>query len=230
MTNSWNEIWNLRTSLYGFLANSLLEPIQGEHIVAFSESFWRDFPLEAANVQMKAGLEQLIKCSSYLEGLSDEEAVENVMVEYTVLFIGPGVPKAPPCESLYRSPERIFFGSTSFEMKAALNAHGLESKRKYRQPEDHIGLELMFLSILSNKLLGLEISQQVATIKEQAAFIDHHLLSWIPELCQDAKLNGSVGFYGGFIELIWGILLWDRELIEEFVATNEQEAAVPSVE
>src|SRR4051794_15912135 len=106
--NSWNEIWNLRTSLYGFLANSMLEPIQGEHSVAFSENFWRDFPLEAANVQMKAGLEQLIKCSSYLEGLSDEEAVENVMVEYTALFLGPGVPKAPPCEALYRTPERIF--------------------------------------------------------------------------------------------------------------------------
>ena len=81
------------------------------------------------------------------------------MVEYTTLFLGPGVPKAPPCESFYRTSERIFFGSTSFEMKAALNAHGLESKRKYRQPEDHIGLELMFLSVLSNKLLGLGIRQ-----------------------------------------------------------------------
>lgn len=227
MTNSWNEIWNLRTSLYGFLANSLLEPIQGEHIVAFSENFWNDFPLEAANAQMKAGLEQLIKCSSNLEGLSNEEAVENVMVEYTALFLGPGVPKSPPCESFYRTPERIFFGSTSFEIKAALYAHGLESKRNYRQPEDHIGLELMFLSILSNKLPGLGISQQVPAIKEQASFIDHHLLSWIPELCQDAKLNGSVGFYGGLIELIWGVLLWDRELIEEFMAGKEQEDVVP---
>lgn len=54
-------------------------------------------------------------------------------------------------------------------------------------------------------------------IREQINFIDKHLLSWIPELCRDAKLNGSVGYYGGLIELIWGVLLWDYELLEEFL-------------
>jgi TorA maturation chaperone TorD len=227
MTNSWNEIWNLRASLYGFFAASLLEPIQGEHTVAFSKDFWREFPLEAANMQMKAGLEQLINCSSSLEGLSEEDAIENVMVEYTALFLGPGLPIAPPFESFYRTPEKLFFGRPSFEIKAALNANGLESIRKGRQPEDHIGLELMFLSTLSSKLPELGIREQVLSVKEQTSFIDHHLLSWIPELCQDAKLNGSVGFYGGLLELIWGVLLWDRELIEEFMASNQQEDVVP---
>jgi TorA maturation chaperone TorD len=213
--------------LYSFFANSLLEPIQGEQAVVFSKEFWRDFPLEAANAQMEAGLKQLINCSSYLEELSDEEAVEHVMVEYTALFLGPGRPLAPPFESFYRTSERLFFGSTSFEMKAALYANGLESKRKGRQPEDHIGLELMFLSTLCNKLPGLGIREQVSAMEEQASFIDHHLLSWIPALCQDAKLNGNAGFYGGLIELVWGVLLWDRELIEEFVASKDQEAVVP---
>ncbi len=228
MANSWNEVWNLRASLYGFLASSLLEPIQGQHTIVFSQKFWRDFPLEAANSQMQAGLEQLVNCSSYLEGFSDQEAIENVMVEYTSLFLGPGLPKAPPCESFYRTSERIFFGSTAFEIKATLYANGLEKMKKNKKPEDHIGLELMFLSTLSNKLPGIELSEQVWTLKEQASFIDHHLLSWIHELCRDAKLHGSIGFYGGIIELIWGILQWDRELIEEFVATNEQEVVVPS--
>jgi TorA maturation chaperone TorD len=224
MNDSWDEIWNLRASLYGFFGDSLLEPMQGQHTVTFSKEFWRDFPLEAANAQMKAGLEQLINCSTFLDGFSDEEATENIMVEYTSLFLGPGLPKAPPCESFYRTPERLFFGGTAYEMKAALNASGLESIRKDNQPEDHIGLELMFLSALSNKLPSFEKSQQVSAMKEQASFIDHHLLSWIPELCQDAKLNGSVGFYGGLLELIWGILLWDRELIDEFVVGSDQEA------
>lgn len=229
MNNSWDEVWKLRASLYGFLANSLLEPIQRKHPTAFSKKFWIDFPLEAANSQIKAGLEKLIDCSSYLEEFSDEEAVEKVMVEYTNLFLGPGMPKAPPYESFYRTPERLFFGSTAFEIKAVLYANGLESKRKYKQPEDHIGLELMLLSALSNKLMDVEVDMQVTGLKEQAAFIDQHLLSWINELCRDAKIHGSVGFYGGLIELIWGILQWDRELIEEFVASNEQNVTVPRI-
>ncbi|MFZ7942820.1 TorD/DmsD family molecular chaperone [Neobacillus sp. 19] len=226
MTNSWNEVWQLRASLYGFLANSLLEPIQGQHTVAFTQKFWRDFPLEAANDQMKAGLAQLINCSSDLEELSEEQAIENVMVEYTSLFLGPGHPKAPPCESFYRTSERLFFGRTAFEIKEVLSINGLESRWKNKQPEDHIGIELMFMSALCSQLIDLEYDKQVSVVKNQASFIAEHLLSWIHELCNDTKLHGSTGFYGGLIELIWGFLLWDRELMEEFIAKYEQ-AAVP---
>ncbi|GHH99900.1 TorD/DmsD family molecular chaperone [Neobacillus kokaensis] len=221
MTNSWSEIWNLRASLYGFLANSLLDPIQGDNTV-FTQKFWRNFPLDAANDQIKSGLEQLILCSASLEELSEEKAIENVMVEYTSLFLGPGHPKAPPCESFYRNGERLFFGRTAFAMKETLYQNGLESKRKNKQPEDHIGIELMLLSVLSSQLIGLEESKQVSLVKEQLFLIDEHLLSWINEFCEQVKLHGSTGFYGGLIELAWGILLWDRELLEEFMASNEQ--------
>ena len=62
MKESWDEIWNLRTSLYSFLANSLLEPIQGPYTVAFTKNFWEEFPVECANPQMESGLGQLIDC------------------------------------------------------------------------------------------------------------------------------------------------------------------------
>ncbi len=215
-------------SLYEFFANSLLEPIQGPNKISFTKKFWGEFPVECANPQMESGLHQLLNCSSNLEVLSEEEAKELVMVEYTELFIGPGLPKAPPWESLYRTNEKIYFGWTTYQIKQLLNANGLESKRKDSQPEDHIGLELMLLSILSNRLPALERDQQLSGIREQISFIDEHLLSWIPELCRDAKENGTIGFYGGLIELIWGILIWDRELMQEFIDSSEN-VAVPSI-
>ena len=222
MNESWNEIWSLRASLYSFFANHLLEPIQGPHTVVFTKKFWNDFPIESANSHIKSGLEQLMNCSSRLEVLSDEEAKEQVMVEYTSLFLGPGLPNAPLWESFYRTSEKIYFGRTTFEMKEVLYAHGLESKKKNQQPEDHLGIELMMMSVLSDQLTQFESEQQVSQIKEQISFMDEHLLSWIHELCRDAKEHGTVGFYGGFIELIWGVLLWDRELIEEFVESSKK--------
>ncbi len=228
MKESWNEIWSLRTSLYGFLANSLLEPLQGPHMVAFTKQFWKEFPVECANSQMEFGLEQLINCSSELEVLSEEEAKECVMVEYTELFLGPGLPKAPLWESLYRTKEKIHFGWTTYQMKQLLHNNGLESKRKNQQPEDHIGLQLMLLSVLSNHLTTLELDHQLSRTREQVLFLNEHLLSWIPELCRDAKENGTIGFYGGLIELIWGILLWDRDLLQEFIDSSEK-AVVPSM-
>jgi putative dimethyl sulfoxide reductase chaperone len=228
MKESWDDIWNLRTSLYGFLANSLLDPIQGLYTVTFTRKFWEDFPVECANSQMNSGLEQLLDCSSKLESLSDEEAKECVMVEYTELFIGPGLPKAPPWESLYRTNEKIHFGWTTYEMKKWLHENGLESKRKNSQPEDHIGLQLMLLSVLTQQITTLERDQQVFKIRDQISFIDEHLLSWIHELCRDAKENGTIGFYSGLIELVWGILLWDKELIQEFLESSEM-VAVSSI-
>jgi putative dimethyl sulfoxide reductase chaperone len=222
MNESWDEIWHLRTSLYGFLANSLLEPMQEPYTAAFTTKFWRSFPIEGANAQLKSGLEKLIDCTSKLEVLSEEGAKEQVMMEYTCLFLGPGLPSAPLWESFYRTPEKIYFGRTTFEMKEILSSHGLESKRKNQQPEDHIGLQLLLISILSNQLISFERDQQVSTIKEQISFMNEHLLSWIHELCRDAKENGTIGFYGSLIELIWGVLLWDRELLEEFVESSEK--------
>ena len=224
MKESWNGIWSLRTSLYGFFANSLLEPIQGSYTVAFTKKLWEEFPVESANTQMESGLKQLIDCSSKLEVLSEEEAKEFVMVEYTELFLGPGLPKAPLYEALYRTNEKIHFGWTTFAMKQLLHANGLESKRKNQQPEDHIGLQLILLSVLSQQLTALEQDQQLSRVKEQISFIDEHLLSWIHELCRDAKENGTVGFYSGLIELIWGILQWDRELMQEFIESSEKTA------
>ncbi|MBB6446625.1 TorD/DmsD family molecular chaperone [Bacillus benzoevorans] len=228
MKESWDDVWSLRSALYSFFANSLLEPIQGSNTVVFTKNSWNNFPIKCANPQMQSGIEWLLNCAAKLEAFSKEEATEQVMIEYTSLFLGPGLPNAPLWESFYRTSEKIYFGRTTFEMKAMLSAHGLESKHKNQQPEDHIGLELLLLSVFSDNIAKCELEQQVSQIRKQIAFIDEHLLSWIHELCRDAKEHATVGFYGGLIELIWGVLLWDRELLEEFVKSHEQ-AFVSSV-
>ena len=220
MTKTWDEVWSFREQLYSFFANHLLEPVQKENKEIVTESFWRQFPLEAYNGQTMSGLEQLITCTSKLDELDMGNAVDKVNVEYTGLFIGPGVPKAPPWESFYNTRKKLFFGTTAFVMKDLLNKQGLESKNRGRQPEDHLGLELLYLTVLTEKLQNQDIQSQVIIIKDQLSFMDEHLLSWVPKLYEDAKDNGSLGFYSGFIEIIWGTLLWDKELLEEFLTEN----------
>jgi len=141
------------------------------------------FPLEAENSQMKSGLEQLIRCTTNLEVLSEKEAIQKVLIEYTELFLGPSRPKAPPWESVYRTQEQVLFGWPTYEVREALSHIGLEIRSKNKQPEDHIGLELMFLSAVSENLQEPVISKDASIIKEQISFIDKHLLSWIPVLC-----------------------------------------------
>lgn len=218
MSESWQEIWKLRSSLYGFLGNCLLEPTQGSNAILLRSKVWEDFPLEAANEQMKSALEALIQLTADLGAEPEGESMQRVLIEYTELFLGPGKPKAPPWESLYRTSEKVLFGWPTFEVREALAQKGLEIKTKNKQPEDHVGFELMLLAAVSESLQGTTKQKISATLQEQIDFMDKHLLSWIPDLCTDAKLYGSVGFYGAIVELIWGVLLWDRELLAEYIS------------
>jgi len=215
MVKSWTEVWDFRTKLYSFLANCLLEWIKEEDKDVLTSQFWVDFPLVADNPQLEAGLDQLISCTSQLEKLSTEEALEEVAVEFTDLFIGTARPKAPPIESFYFSFKRTIFNEKTIEMKKILNEHGLESMMKDKFPEDHLGLQLLLIAVQTEEFPTLDEDEKRAAIEKQISFIDEHLLSWIPGVCNDAKEHGQTGFYGGLLELIWGTLLWDKELLKE---------------
>lgn len=220
MLEKWSEIWEFRTALYNSLASYLLEMIQEEKKNVLTPNFWRNYPIEPANPHLEAGLEQLITSTSELKKLSVEDALEQVAIEYTELFIGLARPKAPPVESFYYTNKKSLFDVKTFEMKQMLNKHGLESKRKGKQPEDHLGLKLLFIAVKTEQLHTLDPDKHSLVIGNQIIFINKHILSWIPELCKDAKEHGTAGFYGGLIELIWGTLIWDRELLKEFIDTH----------
>ncbi len=217
MTKHWTDDWTFRTELYNFFASCLLEWFGEENHKVLTQNFWENFTAEAVNPQLEAGLKQLIACTSRLEKLQKKEALEKAAVEYTELFIGTATPKAPLIESYYFSNKKAIFDQKTIEMRQLLNKHGLESTRKYRHPEDHLGLQLLFIAKLTSHLHTLHPDKQTSGVKEQITFINDHLLSWIPGLCNDAKEHGTAGFYGGLIELIWGTLLWDIELLNEFV-------------
>lgn len=216
MSETWTDVWNFRTELYHFLAGSLLEWIDEENDEVLTREFWENFPVEAANPQLEAGLEQLVTSAQQLSQLPKKEALEKMATDYTHLFIGTPSPKAPMVESFYYSNRRAIFDQKTVEMKELLAKHGLESNKKDQYPEDTLGLQLIFLAIKSEEMIALQEDKQIASAEEQIAFIDSHLLSWLPGLSNDTKEHGATGFYGGLIELIWGIVLWDRELLQEF--------------
>ncbi|ACL19678.1 cytoplasmic chaperone TorD family protein [Desulfitobacterium hafniense DCB-2] len=227
MMYSWTEVWKLRTELYKFLGNCLLEPLAASTANTLDGEIRENFPLEPANRQMESGLEQLRKCTADLKTIPPNEARQEVMVEYTILFLGPGRPKAPPWESVYRTEGQLLFSRATYEVRKILADNGLEMVEKNHQPEDHIGIELLALALMSENVQDVqERKEQKTRIGRQASFIDEHLLSWIPGLAQDAKQHGSLGYYGGLIELIWGILLWDRELLQEFLTQDEDLADI----
>lgn len=221
MAISWAEICDVRSKVHGFLGIQLLEPLQMKNASILQQSFWREFPLETSNAQMKAGLDKLIQCTERLEKYPVSQAIQLTQIEYTQLFHGPGQPKAPPWESVYRTPEKLLFGWPTLHVQEAYRQNGFEIATKNRQLEDHMGLELIFLASVSDVLIRALNDNDYQTahsiVKGQIEFISNHPLTWIADFFNDASRNESIGFYSALIELIWGVLIWDSTLLNDML-------------
>lgn len=219
MVASWQEVALFRAGLYRFLGHCLLEAPQADRQTLLQPDFWRSFPLAPANDAMGAALDSLVGVTHGLQAMLRDEALESVQAEYTVLFLGAGEPKAPPWESLYRTPEKLMFGSPAFQVREAMARFGVEAAEKYQQPEDHLGLELMLLAAASEAASLREESGWRESARLQAEFIVAHPLGWIGDLEKDAAAHGPVGFYAALLGLIRGVLQWDSELLREYVSS-----------
>ncbi|MDR2197207.1 MAG: molecular chaperone TorD family protein [Coriobacteriales bacterium] len=248
---SRQDIWKLRSELYAFFGNSLLQVMTTRTALTLDVAFWEGFPLEQTNGHIKAGLAGLASCTQELSALDRDKAVERVGVEYTRLFIGPGKPAAPPWESLYHEGGTVLFGQPTSDMRKLFAAQGLKASTDSHQFEDHLGFELLYLGVTGARFV--EQGPSAELMEQQADFIREHPLSFIESLWGKANtavggastsssdvLSTSVptpvlfaapppakplaappattalpGYYPALIELIWGFLLWDLDLLED---------------
>jgi TorA maturation chaperone TorD len=215
MDVSWTDTWKLRSELYAFFGNGLLKIMTEQSAVALDPAFWEEFPLEPANDHLRSGLEGLIACTGRLSVLDCKKAIERVGVEYTKLFVGPGEPAAPPWETLYREGGTVLFGQPTFDMRRLLARQGLKASDDFHQFEDHLGFELLYLGIRGRSFADSPPSAEA--MEEQQDFIRTHPLSFIKSLFIKAREASSVGYYPALLELIWGYLLWDLGLLDEYI-------------
>ena len=81
------------------------------------------------------------------------------------------------------------------------------------QFEDHMGVELLFLAAMSERFS--QDAPAEADVEKQIGFIDEHPLRWMGELHGKAERAAERPYYPALIELAWGVLLWDRDLLGE---------------
>ena len=220
MSESWQEVAVFRSEIYRFLGHCMLAPIGLDRVSLLQPEYWLNFALTPANDSMYMALEKLNRITKQLQLLPETESLEKIQLEYTALFLGPGEPIAPPWESMYSSKdERLIFGPPALEVRSAMARFGVEVVAKYSQPEDHLGLELMLLASAAERDAMHPDANWRESAALQAGFIEAHPLEWVEKLSQDADTQNGTGFYSAIIQLIHGVLLWDRELLAEYTGS-----------
>ncbi|MCG0278860.1 MAG: molecular chaperone TorD family protein [Thermanaeromonas sp.] len=167
-----------------------------------------------ANEESRRGCQMMDEeLKSQKENLKAFEA--KLRQDFTRLFVGPGGIKAPPWESVYRSRERLLFGEETLAVRKFYQSFGVSIKNLYREPDDHLSLELEFMSWLCARALEeLPRGEWKLYLEGQKRFLREHLLEWVPAFTKDMENNAETAFFRGLASFTRGFLLQDLEEVQ----------------
>ena len=215
MRSMTGEEWMVASQLYAFLGNSLLSPMSRTESVGLDPAFWRELGglLDGALADSAESLASWAKRAS--ADAARSEVVQRVSVEFTKLFVGPPKPAAAPWAGPPTGPvdSHVGFGEATFAMRERLRALGLELCNENNQYEDHVGIELLYLSELcrraSEEPSGAAACDAAAPDAEEiASFIREHPLAWVPRLREKVAASQPEGYFIRLLDVVLALLKW----------------------
>jgi TorA maturation chaperone TorD len=125
--------------------------------------------------------------------LGSEQELEDILWDYTRLFIGPHRLPCPPLESVYTSPKRLMMQEAYDEVREFYSRIGIEVGSADVMP-DHIGAELNFLAILFDRMVA-EPEKRLLFEELAEEFLSRHLRNWVPCFSADQEEAAETHFY-----------------------------------
>ena len=154
---------------------------------------------------------------------NEEELLEEMAVEYTRLFLGPGK-HVSPHESVHLQRDDAgqgqLWGESTVEVKKFIESSGLDYRSEYKGLPDHISVELEFMQrvALREEQARREGDNDGARyfLKIEKKFLEEHLIHWIPIFCEKVIAEAELSFYREMAVLTKRFVEFDwRELQEE---------------
>ncbi|OUO91731.1 hypothetical protein B5F40_02520 [Gordonibacter sp. An230] len=210
---SWKEL----SEAYAFVGNSLLKPMTQTSDVGLDPAFWKAFPTFGSPDVAGACTDLAAYAHAAREAAASDgcDPVERCAVEYTRLFVGPPSPAAPPWETMHRGGAAaggaaVGFGEATFDMRRRLREAGLEVRNENNQYEDHMGIELLYLSVLCARAAeergALAAKGGSSASDEVVSFIETHLLAWLSSLCIAVEDAAPSGYFSRLLALADALL------------------------
>ena len=142
------------------------------------------------------------------------DIAEDLAIEYTRLFLGPGKHISPHESVQLKRGSGILWGSETSEVRQAYRAAGFDIGEPETKIPDHLSVELDFLSILAREEAQAWAEQdQDRTAKFlhlQHGFITRHLGKWAARFCAKVKEESEFAFYPAFADLLRGFLSGEK--------------------
>ena len=164
---------------------------------------------------------QAAKLLSAALELMRETPVEDLLREYTKLFLGPEDYIAAPWESIYTSKERALFQQSTLDVRYWFSVNGYTAGGYPNFPDDHISIMLHFLALMSAKandaLIVGEMDVCRKLLKDQKQFEKEHMLNWLTRYAQDMQGSESNFFYPQLAIAMAEYVMYDQQILDELL-------------
>ncbi|MEH6627544.1 MAG: molecular chaperone TorD family protein [Motiliproteus sp.] len=148
----------------------------------------------------------------------ESQILEDLAVEYTALFLGPGG-HISPHESVQIEQQGSYWGDATTAVRAFITATGIEYSASYQGIPDHISVELEFLAELS-KIEGIawqrgDSGSAANSLEYQGDFIDEHLGQWLEKFCAQVVETAELSFYRDLAQVTTEFVTSEIEAIKD---------------
>ena len=200
-----------RSSIYGFLSAVYRQELTSELLQQMKDRRFQEV-LSTLGVKLNNGFFQN----------SEKELLENLAVEYTRLFVGPGK-HISPHESVHPQKEGVqsgqLWGELTAQVKNIIESSGLEYESEYTGLPDHISVELEFMQhVVQSEAQAWEADDDQTArlcLKNEKKFVDEHLIHWIPDFCEKVIKAAESPFYKEMAQLTRSFIEFDEQELQK---------------
>ena len=145
------------------------------------------------------------------------DSLDDLLLDYTRLFLGPVDTLAKPYGSVWLGKEKTLMQDSTMDVLALYEEGGFEIAEDFRELPDHVAAELEFLYLLLFRENSARRDAQSQALSDAAdlkrRFLGGHLGRWAAPFCEAVRGGAQCAFYR---EL--------ADLTDRFIATEARRA------
>ncbi len=126
----------------------------------------------------------------------DTATTDDLAADFANIYLNHGI-QASPLESVWIDEESLICQESMFQVRSWYERHGLMTTDWRTRPDDHLVLQLQFLSHL------FSVAESTSDLSEAARFMDEHLLRWIGSFSERVAKRCATAYFAS-IALLTG--------------------------
>jgi len=202
-----------RSGLYGFLAEVFRAEPTPDLLRRIKDNGFRE-TLTAAGAHLGGEFPQR----------PEDELLEDLAVEYTRLFLGPGKHVQPYAAIYLGGAGASLCGPATVWARDFMERAGFTLTPEHHGLPDHVSVELAFMAGMAERearaIEGSDLEAAAECRWIQKEFLQNHLGRWLPEFCGHAAAHAELTFYREMARLAGRFIESEAEFFAETKETT----------